>query len=83
MITVFVLAEDRVLKMFGIGLASAVFIDAFIVRTMLVPAIMHRLGTANSWHPVWLDKITPQLSIEPPEEVTPTLDDTNRGSAEA
>jgi RND superfamily putative drug exporter len=54
----------------GLGLASAVFLDAFIVRTMLVPAIMHRLGEANWWFPRRLDKITPRISIEPPDEPT-------------
>lgn len=70
MITVFAgfaMSEERVLKMLGIGLASAVFLDAFIVRTMLVPSVMHRLGTSNWWYPRWLDRITPRVSIEPPE----------------
>ncbi len=54
MITVFAgfaLSQERVLQMLGIGLASAVFLDAFIVRTMLVPSVMHRLGKANWWYP--------------------------------
>ncbi len=71
MITVFagfILDADRGLKLLGVGLASAVFLDAFTVRTMLVPAIMHRLGPANWWYPAWLDKITPHVSIEPPDE---------------
>ena len=65
----FVLGDGRVIKLLGIGLASAIFLDAFIVRTMLVPSIMHRLGASNWWYPAWLDKITPQISIEPPDEV--------------
>ncbi len=70
MITVFAgfaLSEERVLQMLGIGLASAVFLDAFIVRTMLVPSVMHRLGKSNWWYPRWLGRITPRVSIEPPE----------------
>ncbi len=71
MITVFggfVLGDNRVVKLIGIGLASAIFIDAFILRTVLVPSLMHMFGKANWWFPKWLDKITPQVSVEPPEE---------------
>jgi RND superfamily putative drug exporter len=71
MITVFggfILGDNRVVKLIGIGLASAIFIDAFILRTVLVPSLMHLFGRANWWFPKWLDKITPRLSVEPPEE---------------
>lgn len=51
----FVLSGDRVIAMFGIGLASAVALDAFVLRTLLVPALMHVLGDANWWLPGWLD----------------------------
>jgi RND superfamily putative drug exporter len=64
----FALGDDRTIKMLGIGLASAVLLDAFVVRTMLVPAIMHRVGRANWWYPAWLDKLTPHVSIEAPEK---------------
>jgi RND superfamily putative drug exporter len=70
----FVLGEGLTIKLLGLGLASAVFLDAFIVRTMLVPAIMHRLGAANWWYPAWLDKITPHVSIEAPQEI-PVIDE--------
>ncbi len=60
----FVLGDARVIKMFGIGLASAIFLDAFVVRTILVPAVMHLVGKANWYYPAWLDKITPRVSIE-------------------
>ncbi len=63
----FILGDARVIKLFGIGLASAVFLDAFVVRTVLVPSLMHLLGNANWFFPKWLDRITPQVSIEPPE----------------
>ena len=56
------------MKLIGIGLASAIFIDAFILRTVLVPALMHLFGKSNWWFPKWLDKITPQVSVEPPED---------------
>jgi len=63
----FVLTGDRVIAMFGIALASAVALDAFVLRTLLVPALMHLLGGANWWLPRPLDRILPRISIEPPE----------------
>ncbi|WP_369249354.1 MMPL family transporter [Streptomyces sp. R41] len=63
----FVLSGDRVIAMFGIALASAVALDAFVLRTLLVPALMHMLGGANWWLPRRLDKRLPRISIEPPE----------------
>ncbi|WP_328493793.1 MMPL family transporter [Streptomyces sp. NBC_00414] len=63
----FVLSGDRVIAMFGIALAAAVALDAFVLRTLLVPALMHLLGGANWWLPGWLDRLLPHLSIEPPE----------------
>ncbi|MGW6394371.1 MMPL family transporter [Streptomyces sp. NPDC055103] len=63
----FVLSGDRVIAMFGIGLAAAVALDAFVLRTLLVPALMHLLGGANWWLPKRLDRILPRISIEPPE----------------
>ncbi|MCX4814044.1 MMPL family transporter [Streptomyces sp. NBC_01239] len=63
----FVLSGDRVIAMFGIALASAVALDAFVLRTLLVPALMHLLGGANWWLPRRLDRVLPRISIEPPE----------------
>ncbi len=63
----FVLSGDRVIAMFGIALAAAVALDAFVLRTLLVPALMHMLGGANWWLPRWLDARMPRISIEPPE----------------
>ena len=60
----FALGDNVVIKQFGIGLAGAIIIDAFIVRTVLVPAIMHVLGRANWWLPGWLDRLLPQLNVE-------------------
>ena len=51
-------------KMFGLGLAVAVAVDATIVRMMLVPAIMEILGNANWWFPAWLGRIVPKITIE-------------------
>ncbi|MFF9848503.1 MMPL family transporter [Streptomyces litmocidini] len=63
----FVLSGDRVIAMFGIALAAAVALDAFVLRTLLVPALMHLLGGANWWLPKRLDRLLPRISIEPPE----------------
>jgi RND superfamily putative drug exporter len=52
----------------GIGLAAAVALDAFVLRTVLVPAVMHLSGRANWWLPRWLDRSLPHLAIEPPTD---------------
>jgi RND superfamily putative drug exporter len=65
----FVLGSDRALKLFGFGLAVAVFIDATIVRLILVPATMELLGDRNWWLPRWLDRILPQVHIDSVEAV--------------
>jgi RND superfamily putative drug exporter len=64
----FILQGERVIGEFGIGLASAVFLDAFILRTVLVPSLMHLFGKSNWWLPGWLDRILPHLSVEPAEQ---------------
>jgi RND superfamily putative drug exporter len=64
----FVFGGQRVIAEFGIGLSSAVFIDAFVLRTVLVPAAMHVFGSANWWLPPWLDRRLPHLSVEPADE---------------
>ncbi|MFF4494688.1 MMPL family transporter [Streptomyces sp. NPDC001546] len=63
----FVLSGDRIIAMFGIALAVAVALDAFVLRTLLVPALMHLLGAANWWLPAWLERRLPRISIEPPD----------------
>jgi RND superfamily putative drug exporter len=50
--------------MFGIGLAAAVFLDATVVRMVLVPATMELLGDRNWWLPGWLDRLLPNLRVE-------------------
>lgn len=64
----FVPSTDSTIKLFGIALASAVIIDAFIVRLVLVPSVMSMLGKANWWLPGWLDRILPKVHIEPGED---------------
>ncbi|MEA2384602.1 MAG: putative drug exporter of the superfamily [Solirubrobacteraceae bacterium] len=63
----FVLGGQRIIAEFGIGLASAVLLDAFLLRTILVPAVMHLIGPANWWLPRWLDRIVPHVSVDPAE----------------
>jgi RND superfamily putative drug exporter len=68
MITVFasfMLTDERITKLFGLGLASAVLVDALIIRSILVPAIMQIFGKAAWWMPEWLSKILPNLAVEP------------------
>jgi putative drug exporter of the RND superfamily len=60
----FVLSDDPAIKMFGLGLATAVLIDATVVRVVLVPATMALLGDRNWWVPAWLDRVLPRLDIE-------------------
>jgi RND superfamily putative drug exporter len=60
----FLLENDRVLKMVGVGLATAILLDATIVRMVLVPATMELLGDKNWWLPRWLDRILPRLDVE-------------------
>ncbi|AVH61198.1 MULTISPECIES: MMPL family transporter [Streptomyces] len=71
----FVLSGDMEGAMAGIGLAAAVALDAFILRTALVPAAMHLLGKSNWWLPAGLEKRLPHLAVEPrepePEEAAP------------
>jgi RND superfamily putative drug exporter len=52
-------------QMGGLGFAVVIFVDAYIVRTVLVPALMHILGRANWWVPAWLDRRLPRLHVEP------------------
>ena len=60
----FVLGDDPNGKLFGVGLAVAVLLDATLVRMVLVPATMSLLGRANWWLPGWLDRILPHLDLE-------------------
>jgi RND superfamily putative drug exporter len=68
--------SERAVAEFGVGLAAAVALDAFVLRTVLVPAAMHLFGRANWWLPRWLDRRLPRLAVEPeaakpPEVPTP------------
>ena len=62
----FLLEDNRIIKLFGVGLAVAVFLDATLVRMLLVPATMELLGKRNWWLPAWLDRVLPSLNVEGP-----------------
>ncbi|HZK15313.1 MAG TPA: MMPL family transporter, partial [Solirubrobacterales bacterium] len=63
----FMIGEDRIIKLFGLGLAAAILIDAVIIRTVLVPALMQLFGERAWWLPSWLDRILPRIHVEPDE----------------
>jgi RND superfamily putative drug exporter len=67
----FALGDDRQLKLFGLGLAIAVLLDATIVRMVLVPATMELLGDRNWWIPRWLDRILPNIEVEGKHHIAP------------
>ncbi len=72
----FLLENDRTFKLFGVGLATAIFLDATIVRMLLVPATMELLGDKNWWLPRWLDRILPNIDVEgTPDKVSDFDDD--------
>jgi RND superfamily putative drug exporter len=76
MVTVFgsfVLADATTLKLFGLGLATAILVDATIVRMVLVPATMELLGDLNWWFPRWLDRLIPRLHVEAGPDVDAEL----------
>ncbi len=65
----FAFGDSRVIKEFGVGLGTAILVDATIVRIVLVPSVMALLGDANWWMPRWLDRLLPRLQIEGPSAV--------------
>lgn len=64
----FAFGGQRIIAEFGIGLGGAVLMDAFILRTVLVPSLMHFLGRANWWMPKWLDRVVPRVAVEATSE---------------
>jgi putative drug exporter of the RND superfamily len=67
MVTVFgsfVLGDSTTIKLFGLGLATAILVDATVVRMVLVPATMELLGDRNWWFPRWLDRLIPRMHVE-------------------
>lgn len=64
----FIVSNNETLKEFGFGLAFSVLVDALVIRSLFIPAIMHLIGPANWAMPAWLDRILPNLSIEAEEQ---------------
>ncbi|HXW59057.1 MAG TPA: MMPL family transporter [Solirubrobacteraceae bacterium] len=60
----FMLLNGRIIKEFGLSLASAVFLDALVVRCMLLPSVLHLVGPRTWWIPAWLERILPRIKIE-------------------
>jgi RND superfamily putative drug exporter len=67
----FMLGDERTIKEFGLGLGAAIAIDAFVVRLVIVPAVMAILGERAWYMPAWLERITPRITIEAPTEPQP------------
>ena len=63
----FAIGNERALAMMGVGFAAAIFIDAFIIRLLLLPAVMHLAGPAMWWMPAWLERRLPHFHIERPD----------------
>jgi len=60
----FIFADSVLIQSIGFGLAFGVLLDAFVVRLLLIPAVMHLLGNAAWWFPKWLDRILPDVDVE-------------------
>ncbi|GAB4328302.1 MAG: MMPL family transporter [Dehalococcoidia bacterium] len=83
MVTVFLsfaLSDQRVIKEFGIGLATAIFVDATIVRLLLVPSAMRLLGERNWWLPAWLDRLLPHIVLESAPPASPMREESSAAS---
>jgi RND superfamily putative drug exporter len=65
----FVLGNDAIIKLFGVALATAVLLDAFVVRLILIPSLMTIFGKANWWLPDWLSRILPHISVESEQDI--------------
>jgi putative drug exporter of the RND superfamily len=61
----FILGETLGIKQLGLRFAAAIFVDAYVIRTVLVLAVIHVLGRANWWVPGWLRRVLPRLNVEP------------------
>jgi RND superfamily putative drug exporter len=73
MVSVFLalaVSDEIFLKLLGVGMATAIFLDATVVRMVLVPALMQIFGRANWWIPNWLDRRLPRLNPASIEELT-------------
>jgi putative drug exporter of the RND superfamily len=72
----FAASDNHVLKLFGLSLASAVFLDALVIRSILLPAVLQLFGRATWAFPRWADRLLPRLAIEAPERAPEALTQT-------
>ena len=70
----FAAGDDRVLKLFGLSLATAVFLDAVVIRSILMPAVLELFGRWTWSLPSWFDRRLPRLAIEPVTPPTPAME---------
>jgi RND superfamily putative drug exporter len=75
----FILGGERVIELFGLALASAVFLDALVIRCILLPAVLQLLGDRTWWFPAWFDRRLPRFAIEPDQQRRPAA--SPRGAA--
>src|SRR5438477_402404 len=71
----FAAGDDRVLKLFGVAMATAVFLDAIVIRSILMPAVLELFGNRTWAFPKWFDRRLPRLAIEPVTPPTPVMDE--------
>jgi RND superfamily putative drug exporter len=69
------MGDDRVLKLFGVALATAVFLDAVVIRSILMPAVLELFGSRTWAFPKWFDRRLPRLAIEPASQPVPALEE--------
>ncbi len=79
----FILTADRISKEFGLLLAVAILTDALLVRMTLVPAFLTMLGEKSWYMPRWLDRLLPNITIEPPHKGDPSSGPASEQTAEA
>ncbi len=79
----FLLGGHRILQEFGFGLGFSVLVDALVIRSLLVPALMHLIGPANWALPGWLDRVLPRLAMEARDEASATGAEADRDPARA
>jgi RND superfamily putative drug exporter len=70
----FILGGERVIKEFGLGLAGGVLVDAIVIRMAIVPSVMTLLGKANWWFPGWLDRLLPNIGLDPGSDLEASVD---------
>src|SRR3989441_2568414 len=71
----FAAGDDRVLKLFGVAMATAVFLDAVVIRSILMPAVLELFGSRTWAFPSWFDRRLPRLAIEPATQPAPAMDE--------